>query len=79
MADRSVPAALQSDVVRRLMDDFVTVLKALARPAQNLDVHLVETAGTLQPGDWANEMHPTPAGFTRLGECFRPLLTQLVP
>jgi hypothetical protein len=79
LVDRGVPAALQNDVVRRLMDDFLTVLKALASPAQNHDVYLVETAGTLQPGDWANEMHPTPAGFTRLGECFRPLLTQLIP
>jgi hypothetical protein len=78
LVERGVPTALQTDVVRRLMDDFITVLKALASPAQNHDVYLVETAGTLQDADWANEMHPTPAGFQKLGECFRPLLQQLI-
>ena len=79
MIARQVPAALQADVVRRLMDDFITVLKALADPAQNHDVYLVETAGTLSDADWANEMHPTPAGFDRLAERFRPLLRTLIP
>jgi hypothetical protein len=79
MVARQVPTALQADVVRRLMDDFITVLKALADPAQNHDVYLVETAGTLTDADWANEMHPTPAGFNRLAERFRPLLQTLIP
>jgi len=77
MNARNVPATLQNDVVRRLMDDFSTVLKALADPAQNHDVYLVETAGTLGPADWANELHPTPAGFNRLAQKFRPLFEQL--
>jgi hypothetical protein len=79
MVDRGVPDALLCDVVHRLMDDFIATLKALTDPAQNHDVYLVQTAGTLQPADWANEMHPTPDGFKRLGECFRPLLRQLMP
>jgi hypothetical protein len=79
MLDRGVPDALLCDVVRRLMDDFIATLKALTDPAQNHDVYLVQTAGTLQAADWANEMHPTPAGFKRLGECFRPLLSRLIP
>ena len=79
MIERQVPAALQNDVVRRLMDDFIAVLKALADQAQNHDVYLVETAGTLGPADWANELHPTPAGFNRLAEQFEPLLRRLMP
>ena len=79
MIDRGVPQSLQNDVIRRVMDDFIAVLRALASPAQNQDVYLVETAGTLGPGDWANEMHPTPAGFNRLAGRFKPLLQRLIP
>lgn len=79
MIERAVPLALQNDLVRRLMDDFIQVLTALASPVQNHDVHLVRTAGTLAETDWANEMHPTPEGFQKLAECFRPLLRQLIP
>lgn len=79
MIDRGVSEPLQNDVIRRVMDDFTAILRALASPAQNHDVYLVETAGTLGPGDWANEMHPTPAGFNRLAERFRPLLQRLIP
>lgn len=79
MTERGVPLAFQNDVVRRAMEDFIVVLRTLASPTQNHDVHLVATAGTPAPGDWANEKHPTPAGFDRLAECFRPLLRQLIP
>ena len=41
MIDRGVPAALQNDVVRRLMDDFITVLKALASPVRRLLLDLL--------------------------------------
>ena len=67
------------NLVRRLMDDFIQVLRALASPVQNHDVHLVETAGTLVEADWANEMHPTRDGFQKLAERFRPLLRQWIP
>ena len=79
MIERQVPVALRNDIVRRIMDDFAQVLRALADPAQNHDVHLVETVGTLDAGDWANELHPTPHGFEKLAERFRPLMQTLIP
>ena len=79
LVERRVPLALHNDLVRRVMDDFTQVLAALASPVQNQEVHLVRTAGTLTASDWANEMHPTRAGFERLAECFRPLLRQAHP
>ena len=78
MVDRGVPDALQRTCASR--DGRLHRHAESARdPAQNHDVYLVQTAGTLQAADWANEMHPTPDGFKRLGECFRPLLRQLMP
>ncbi len=79
LVERRVPLALHNDLVRRVMDDFTQVLAALASPVQNYAVHLVRTAGTLSDEEWANEMHPTRAGFERLAECFRPLMKQLIP
>lgn len=79
MIERRVPLALHNDVVRRVMDDFIAVLRALADPVQNRGVFLVETAGTLQPDEWANELHPTPEGFDRLAQKFAPLLGRLMP
>ena len=48
MNDRHVPQALQKDVVRRLIDDFVLTLSALADPRQNTNVFFVNTVGTLE-------------------------------
>lgn len=79
MDQRKVPAFLQKDVVARLIQDFETVLVALANPLQNQDVHFIRTAGTLSAEDWANELHPTPAGFNKLvKQCFAPVLKKLV-
>lgn len=46
------------DVVKRLADD----------PHNNF--HLVDTQGTLKLADWANELHPDPAGFKKIAQKF---------
>ena len=39
---------------------------------------LVDSRGTLNPGEWANELHPTAAGFAKIaGNCWRPVLRDL--
>jgi hypothetical protein len=77
---RGVPVPLQSQIVNRLIRDFSAVLSALADPKQNNHVRLVHTAGTLFKFEWANEMHPTPAGFARLvSDKFAPVLSEIFP
>ena len=55
-----VHAALAAfrDVIKRLADD----------PSNNF--HLVDTQGTLKVADWANELHPDPAGFKKIAQKF---------
>jgi hypothetical protein len=41
------------------------MLATLANNSAN-NFTLVDTQGVLAPGDWANELHPYPAGFRKL-------------
>jgi hypothetical protein len=45
------------------------MLVRLASDAANL-LFLVDTQGTLTPADWANELHPFPAGFIKVADRF---------
>jgi len=56
-------------IVRQALLAFKTVLQGLAAVASNNFI-LVETQGTLQPADWANELHPFPGGFQAIAEKF---------
>ena len=70
-----VPKQLQVPCINLFIDEFGLMLGRLS------DSHfrLVKTSGTLTAADWANELHPTRAGFKKLAECFRPVLTELLP
>lgn len=60
-------------IVKTILGEFRAMLQRLASvPAH--DMVLVETQGTLAPGDWANELHPTGAGFARIADRFRAAL-----
>jgi len=39
---------------------------------------LVDTQGILRPADWANELHPTPAGFIKIAQKFADTLKATV-
>jgi hypothetical protein len=56
-------------ICRQALLDFKAMLVGLAGDAANL-FFLVDTQGTLTPADWANELHPFPAGFVKLADCF---------
>lgn len=61
-------------IVRNALVRFRELLISLAKdPANNF--HLVDTQGTLRPADWANELHPKPAGFKAMAEKFADALT----
>ena len=56
-------------IVHDALAAFRDVVKRLADvPANNF--HLVDTQGTLKPADWANELHPDPAGFKKIAQKF---------
>jgi hypothetical protein len=60
-------------IVKTILVQFRAMLERLANdPAHNMV--LVETQGTLAPGDWANELHPTGAGFGKIAGRFRDAL-----
>ena len=70
-----------TDIIHEALAAFRTMLKVLESDKAN-NFHLVDTQGTLKLSDWANELHPKPAGFgmisqkfsTALDAVFRPTL-----
>jgi hypothetical protein len=72
-----VPAALQADCVKRLIDRCHGVLQRIAAGAGGRVV-LIDSRGTLSHADWANELHPRPAGFRKIARThWRPALARL--
>lgn len=56
-------------ICRQALLDFKAMLVGLANDAANL-FFLVDTQGLLTPADWANELHPFPAGFIKVADRF---------
>jgi hypothetical protein len=72
-----VPDALRRPLIRALIDGLETLLRGLDDPAAQ--IHLVDSAGTLTEDEWANELHPTGAGFARLvDQCWMPIVAPLL-
>jgi len=65
-------------ICRQALVDFKALLTKLATDAANLFI-LVDTQGVLAPADWANELHPYPAGFKILAEKFVDALRVIFP
>ena len=60
---------LRREIVRDLIDQFTLTLDSLE--SMQPRVGLIWSAGTLSDSDWANELHPKPAGFNKLvNECW---------
>ena len=69
-----VPAPLQIDCVKLLIDSAHDTLQRIVAGA-NGRVVLVDSRGTLSPAQWANELHPRPAGFKKIAKVhWRPAL-----
>jgi hypothetical protein len=56
-------------ICRQTLEAFKAMLTKLASDASNL-FFVVDTQGVLVTADWANELHPFPAGFKKLGARF---------
>jgi lysophospholipase L1-like esterase len=61
-----VPERLYDGVINRLIDRFKCELEQLRTEHDAL--YVIDLTYTLDKRDWANELHPTPAGFARLGK-----------
>lgn len=57
-------------VVRVALDRFHAMLQGLAQE-QGPRFHVANTRGTLATSEWANELHPTPKGASKLARKFR--------
>jgi len=71
--DAQVPSALQHECMKHLIRRLTQELHSIAAAFPSR-VFVVDSSGTLAPGDWADELHPTPEGFRKIGEKWRPLL-----
>lgn len=67
MIDANVPEALRAGCVKHVIDKLTIELTKLTTidPKRIL---LVDSRGCLSPSQWANELHPTPAGFKRIAK-----------
>jgi hypothetical protein len=53
------------------------MLHRLSATPSNL-FHVIDTQGTLSAADWANELHPFPAGFAKIAQLFSDALSRHV-
>lgn len=73
--DARVPLPLQRQCIAHVLDAFTEKLEDIVALNRGRVV-LVDGRNTLGPEHWANELHPTPAGFARLArERWLPALT----
>jgi hypothetical protein len=65
-------------ICRQALLEFKAFLARLAADAAN-QLALVDTQGALTAADWANELHPFPAGFIKLADRFASALRAAFP
>jgi len=65
-------------ICRQALLDFKALLTRLAGDPANLFT-MIDTQGVLAPADWANELHPYPAGFRNLAGKFVDALRAAFP
>jgi hypothetical protein len=65
--DASVPPALERECTKLIIDQFSGVMQTLEDNG-NGQVVFVDSRKTLFDTDWANELHPKPAGFQKIAE-----------
>jgi hypothetical protein len=64
-AAAKVAPEFQDDCIRYLIDEFTIVLQLIVDRYLGL-VFLVDSRNALTRSDWANELHPTQAGFKKI-------------
>ncbi len=70
--------AIGAGIVKLILTEFYNLLRAFSLDPTN-NVVLVKTQGVLDPTEWANELHPTPAGFIKIARQFVDALATRFP
>jgi hypothetical protein len=68
------PAAQGRKIAREALIAFRAMLVRLTSDPQN-NLHMVDTQGTFADSEWANELHPVPAGFAKVANKFAKALS----
>lgn len=69
MDQKGIPAgAMQQEVIKIMIGRLNDMLDALAKKSQRMVK--VETVGTLQAGDWRDEIHANTPGFKKIADKF---------
>ena len=75
LTEYEVPQALWIPLTRLFLSRLTGLMRSMALP----QFHVIDTQGTLDPADlgthsddhdWANEIHPNPGGYLKLGAVF---------
>jgi lysophospholipase L1-like esterase len=75
--DAKVPAGLQRDCIKLVIDTLFKELQALMQIDPNR-IFLVNSRGKLVEKDWANELHPNPGGYKKIAEsAWLPILKKI--
>lgn len=77
MDARKIPGVIQQQIVDQMLSRFDDMLIKLSQTLPNW--RHVRTQGTLNDTDWANELHPTTAGFKKIAGKFQENLLQVFP
>lgn len=70
-----MPADLQREAVRYIIDNLAKVQQELSGPLY----HFVDTRNSLGVGDWDNELHPNRDGFNKIAAKFFPVFADAFP
>ncbi len=72
------PDSFRCRLVKHLINAMAKMLDSLVQEFPQVVIR-VPSAGTLHADEWANELHPTPKGFDRLGQvCFSPIVRRIL-
>jgi hypothetical protein len=77
MKTRDIPARIQQELLNHMLARFDDMLIRLSQSHRNWE-H-VRTQGTLRDSEWADEMHPTSAGFKKITVKFQETLCAVFP
>jgi len=84
LTDYEIPQPLWIPLTRMFLSRLTALMRGMALP----HFHVIDTQGTLEPADlgspgddhdWANEIHPNPGGYVKLGAVFAVGIEALMP
>lgn len=75
LEQRKVPVKYRREVVKLFLKKFDWLLRRVAKKNQLITV--VQTQGTLEDNEWANELHPKSLGFKKIAKLFKDVIQKI--